>query len=57
MPLGKEEKVKYKLYMSVSKKFDTLPGGIPYPLDTILVPEETRIDTPGFAPLWARVVG
>ena len=43
--------------LSVSKKFDTLPGGIQYPLDTILVPDKTRIDTPGFAPRWARVVG
>ncbi len=43
--------------LSVSKKFDTLPGGIPYPLDTPLVPGETSGDTPGFAPLWARVGG
>ncbi|WP_268874632.1 hypothetical protein [Angelakisella massiliensis] len=42
--------------MCVSKKFDTLPGGIPYPLDTPVVPDETTGDTPGFAPRWARVV-
>ena len=42
--------------LSVSKKFDTLPGGIQYPLDTPQVPDETSGDTPGFAPRWARVV-
>ena len=42
--------------LSVSNFFDTLPGGIPYPLDTPQVPDETSGDTPGFAPRWARVV-
>ncbi len=43
--------------LSVSNFFDTLPGGIPYPLDTPLVPGETSGDTPGFPTLWARVGG
>ena len=42
--------------MSVSNFFDTLPGGIQYPLDTKLVPNETSFNTPGFPPQWARVV-
>ncbi|WP_283124807.1 hypothetical protein, partial [Angelakisella massiliensis] len=40
--------VQLRLDFSVSKKFDTLPGGIQYPLDTKLVPDETSFDTPGF---------
>ncbi len=51
--LSGERKLSRRL--SVSKKFDTLPGGILYPLDTPVVPDETTGDTPGFAPQWARV--
>ncbi len=55
---GRKNGMVYKtMPVSVSKKFDTLPGGIPYPLDTPLVPGETSGDTPGFAPRWARVEG
>ena len=53
---AKKPWLSWKPGLSVSKKFDTLPGGIQYPLDTPLVPDETSGDTPGFAPQWARVV-
>ena len=32
------------------EKFDSLIGGIQYPLSTKAVPVETAFDTPGFAP-------